>query len=70
MSQAQESRFLNIILKYICIKELWRYFNFEPSFKMRLCRARDLFVSQIPVTTGGFESSPDPNNTRSLIYFS
>ena len=32
-----------------------RYFNFEPSFKLRWCRARDLFGSQIPVTTGGFE---------------
>ena len=30
-------------------------FNFEPSFKLRWCRARDLFGSQIPVTTGGFE---------------
>ena len=32
-----------------------RYFNFEPSFKLRWCRARDLFGSQIPVTTRGFE---------------
>ena len=32
-----------------------RYFNFEPSLKLRWCRARDLFGSQIPVTTGGFE---------------
>ena len=32
-----------------------RYFNFEPSFKLRWCRARDLFESQIPVITGGFE---------------
>ena len=32
-----------------------RYFNFEPSFKLRWCHARDLFESQIPVTTGGFE---------------
>ena len=31
-----------------------RYFNFEPSFKLRWCCARDLFGSQIPVTTGGF----------------
>ena len=29
--------------------------NFEPSFKLRGCRARDLFGLQIPVTTGGFE---------------
>ena len=34
---------------------MWRYFNFEPSFKLRWCRAQDLFGSQIPVTTGGFE---------------
>ena len=32
-----------------------RYFNFEPSFKLRWCRARDLFGSQFQVTTGGFE---------------
>ena len=32
-----------------------RYFNFEPSLKLRWCRARDLFGSQIPVTTGEFE---------------
>ena len=32
-----------------------RYFNFEPTFKLRWCRARDLLGSQIPVTTGGFE---------------
>ena len=34
---------------------LLRYFNFEPSFKLQWCRARDLFRSQIAVTTGGFE---------------
>ena len=27
------------------------YFNFEPNFKLRWCRARDLFGSQIPTTT-------------------
>ena len=32
-----------------------RYFNFEPSFKLRWCRAQDLFGSQIPATIGGFE---------------
>ena len=32
-----------------------RYFNFEPSFRLQWCRARDLFGLQIPVTTGGFE---------------
>ena len=32
-----------------------RYFNFEPSFKLRWCRAQELFGSQIRVTTGGFE---------------
>ena len=32
-----------------------RYFNFEPSFKLRWCRDRDLFGSQIPVTTRFFE---------------
>ena len=29
--------------------------NFEPNFKLWWCRARDLFGSQIPVTTRGFE---------------
>ena len=32
-----------------------RYFNFEPSLKLRWCCARDLFGSKIPVTTGEFE---------------
>ena len=32
-----------------------RYFNFEPSFKLRWRHARDLFGSQIPVSTWGFE---------------
>ena len=35
--------------------EMLRYFNFEASFKLRWCLAQDLFGSQIPVTTGGFE---------------
>ena len=34
---------------------LLRYFNLESSFKLRWCRAPDLFGSQIPVTIGGFE---------------
>ena len=36
------------ILKILLIL---RYFNFEPSFKLRWCRARDLLGSQIPVAT-------------------
>ena len=32
-----------------------RYLIFEPGFKLRWCRARDLFESRIPVTTGEFE---------------
>ena len=36
-------------------KRFLRYFNFNPSFKLRWCCAWDLFGSQIPVTTGGFE---------------
>ena len=32
-----------------------RYFNFESSFKLRWCPAQDLFGSEIPVTTRGFE---------------
>ena len=35
-------------------KSILRYFNFEPSFKLRWCRARNLFGSQIPVSTGRF----------------
>ena len=30
-----------------------RYFNFEPSFKLRWCHAQNLFGSEIPATTGG-----------------
>ena len=37
------------------ISIMLRHFNFEPSLKLRWCRARDLFGSQIPATTGGFE---------------
>ena len=37
------------------ISIMLRYFNCEPSLKLRWCRARDLFGSQIPATTGGFE---------------
>ena len=33
----------------------YKYFNFEPSFKLRECRPRDLLRSYIPVITGGFE---------------
>ena len=36
-------------------KIMLRHFNFEPSLKLQWCRAQDLFGSQIPVTTGGFE---------------
>ena len=43
-----------------------RYFNFEPSLKLRWCRARDLFGSQIPVTTGGFELRANLLHTKSL----
>ena len=35
-------------------KEL-RYFNFDPSFELRWCRAQYLFGLEIPVTRGGFE---------------
>ena len=38
-----------------------KYFNSEPSFKLRWCCARDLFGSQIPVTTEGL-------NYKSLAY--
>ena len=31
------------------------YLNFKPNFKLRLCRARELLVSQLLVTTGVFE---------------
>ena len=32
-----------------------RYFNFDPGFRLRWCRARDLLVSQFTINTGGFE---------------
>ena len=35
--------------------EILRHFNFEPSFKLRWRHTRDLFGSQISVTTRGFE---------------
>ena len=55
-----------------------RYFNFEPSCKLRWCRAQDLFGSQIPVTTEGFElqischkvansGTPNPPNLLGLM---
>ena len=54
-------------------KLFFRCINFEPSFKLQWCCAQDLFVSQIPVTTGGFElqisyirSSYLTQETRSL----
>ena len=60
-----------------------RYFNFEPSFKLRWCHGRGLFGSQIPVTTGGFRmqeicsSNPpvvtgiwDPNKLRARHHHS
>ena len=46
------SDLLKDLLKF---KYRLRYFNFESSFKLRCCRAQDLFGSQIPVTTGGCE---------------
>ena len=39
----------------IFVERYFIHFNFEPSFKLRWCRARDVFGSQVPVTTGGFE---------------
>ena len=30
--------------------EILRYFNFKPSFKLRWCRSRELFGSQLSVT--------------------
>ena len=47
----------HIISKLTNINKIHKllYFNFEPGFKPRWCRARDLFESQIPVATGGFE---------------
>ena len=51
-----------------------KYFNFKPCFKLRWRRARDLFGSQIPVTTGEFElrisciqSSYTPQTTLNYI---
>ena len=44
-----------IDLRFRNISNKLRYFNFEPSFKLRWCRAQDLFESPIPMTLGGFE---------------
>ena len=46
---------LNIWKQVLKESKMMRYSNFEPGFKLRWCRARDLFGSQIPVTAGGFE---------------
>ena len=56
MSQSQEhyEKTYNNQIKKIDFPML-RYFNFEPSCKLRWCRTRDLLESQIPVITGGFE---------------
>ena len=37
------------------ILNVLRYYNLQPSFKLRQCRAQELFGSQIPVATGGFK---------------
>ena len=44
-------------LVFLFLKQIYflRYYNFEPCFKLRWCRARNLFESQVPVTTGGFK---------------
>ena len=44
-----ELKIMNLKLFSILI-----YFNFRPSFKLRWRHARDLYGSQIPVTTRGF----------------
>ena len=51
-----------------CITTMLRYFKFEPSFKLRWCRARDLFGLQIPVTTGGFEMQISCIQSRYLTH--
>ena len=56
------------------ILNVLRYFNFQPSFKLRWCGAQDLFGSQIPVATGGFKllisckqcSAPNPLGHKAL----
>ena len=44
-----------VIKKIIKEETVLRYFNFEPSSKLQWWCAWDLFGSQIPVATGGFE---------------
>ena len=44
-----------LLRTYLYYYIILRYFNFKPSSKLRWCPARDLFGSQSPVTTGGFE---------------
>ena len=41
--------------KFLGFFYMLRYFNFASSFKLRWSGARDLFGSQIPLTTRGFE---------------
>ena len=45
------TQLLNLIHNFTML----RYLNFKPSFKLRWCCAPDVFVSQVPVTTGGFK---------------
>ena len=45
-----------------------RYFSFEPSFKLRWCRDRDLFGSQISVVIGEFELRISCKQSSYLIH--
>ena len=43
-------------INYAIFLECWNFrLNLKTNFKLRLCRGRDLFGSQIPVIAGGFE---------------
>ena len=50
-----DSEYLNSLPYDRSSWSILRYFKFEPSYKLWCSRARDLFGSQIPLTTGGFE---------------
>ena len=48
----------SVLLQFTSYSFMLRYFNFEPSFKLRYHLARDLLGSQIPVITGGLNCEP------------
>ena len=48
----------SVLLQFTSYSLMLRYFNFNPSFKLRCYLARDLLGSQIPVITRGLNCEP------------